>query len=218
LTLLASSIASAASVSAEDLLTVGWAPRSLAALLGEQLAAMRVFHHDRNAAELAAVASGMSREQRLDAHRRLDVVRRQHHALVSATQESLDRSGFPLYRPGPRVLVVHRNEWLRRRVAEELAELGIKVVAQLDNGADGVGALVAEQPDLLLVEDALPQVTGMQMLAATRRYAPHTRTAMQVPYDDGLAPALDAGAAAVFTRRTPPADIALQLARLVATS
>jgi DNA-binding NarL/FixJ family response regulator len=103
-------------------------------------------------------------------------------------------------------------------VAEELAELGIKVVAQLDNGADGVGALVAEQPDLLLVEDALPQVTGMQMLAATRRYAPHTRTAMQVPYDDGLAPALDAGAAAVFTRRTPPADIALQLARLVATS
>jgi CheY-like chemotaxis protein len=194
---------------------VSWAPRPLTVLLGEQLAAMRVFHGDRDAAERAAAASGISREQKLDAQRRVDVVRRQHDALLAAAQRSLDEAGSPLSLPSPRVLVVHRNEWLRRRLTVELAERGIAVIAQLENGADGVGVLVAEQPDLLLVEEALPQVTGMQILAATRRYAPHTRTAVQVPYDDGIAPALDAGAVAVFTRRTPPADIAAELTRLV---
>jgi CheY-like chemotaxis protein len=210
--------ASATSASAKALLSVSWAPRPLSVLLDEQLAAMRVFHNDREAAELAAAVPGISREQKLDARRRLDVVRRQQDALLAASQRSLDEAGSPLYQPGPRVLVVHRNEWLRGLLTRELAERGIDVIAQLENGADGVGVLVAEQPDLLLVEDALPQVTGMQMLAATRRYAPHTRTAVQVPYDDDIPSALDAGAVAVFTRRTAPADIASELARLVAAA
>jgi CheY-like chemotaxis protein len=194
----------------------GWAARSFADLLRDQLTGIRRFHDDRKAAEQAAAAAGGSREQRLDVSRRLDVVRRQHHALVTRTQASLEAAGSPLYRLRPRVLIVHRNDWLRRRVTAELPEGEIDVIAQLDNGADGVALLIAEQPDLLLVEDALPQVTGMQLLAAAHRYAPHTRAAIQVAYEDGLAAAVDAGATAVFTRRTPPSDIAAELTRLVA--
>ena len=51
--------------------------------------------------------------------------------------------------------------------------------------------LVAEQLDVLLVEDALPHVTGLQMLAAACTYAPRTLTAVQVPYADGLVAAFD---------------------------
>ncbi len=194
-----------------------WAARSLANLVHDQLTAMQTFHEDRNAAECAAAATGTTREQKLDAHRRLDVVRRQHQALVAASQASLDAAGSPLLRLAPRVLLVHRNEWLRTRVTADLGERGLEVIAQLDNGADGIGVLVAEQPDVLLVEDTLPQVTGMHILAATRRYAPRTMTAIQVPYEDSMAAAFEAGAVAVFTRRIPPADIAGELARLVQT-
>lgn len=195
-----------------------WKPRSLPDLLHDQLAAFVLFHSDRNVAERAVTAAGLSREQKLDAHRRVDVVRRQHQALLGAVKAALDTSGPPLPNLVPRMLLVHRNDWLRQRVAAALAERGIDVVAHLDNGADGIGVLVAEQPDVLLVEDALPQVTGLQMLVAARRYAPRTMLAVQVPYDDGVGPALHAGAVATFTRRIPPADIADGLARLVGTA
>ena len=127
----------------------------------------------------------------------------------------MEASGGVLRAMGPRALLVHRNEWLRRRVAQDLERCGIEVVAQLDNGAEGVGALVAEQPDLLFVEDTLPMVSGLQVLQEAGRYAPRTLLAAQVGYDDQLPAALDAGAVAAFTRRIPPADIGAELARLV---
>ena len=194
--------------------TAGWAPRSFAALLTDQLTAIAAFSAHRRVVE-GAVEAGMSREQRLDARRRLDVLRRQHEAVVAATAQSMEVSGGVLRVMGPRALLVHRNEWLRRRVAHDLERCGVEVVAQLDNGADGVGTLVAEQPDLLFVEDTLPMVSGLQVLEQARRYAPRSLLAVQVGYDDQVAAARDAGAVAAFTRRIPPADIGAELARLV---
>jgi CheY-like chemotaxis protein len=193
-----------------------WVPRSFAALLSDQLAAIAAFQEHRRAVEGAVDGPGMSREQRLDARRRLDVLRRQHEAILDATSQAMESSGGVLRAMGPRALLVHRNEWLRRRVAQDLERCGVEVVAQLDNGADGVGTLVAEQPDLLFVEDTLPMVSGLQVLHEARRYAPRTLLAAQVGYDDQVAAARDAGAVAAFTRRIPPADIGAELARLVA--
>jgi CheY-like chemotaxis protein len=193
-----------------------WSPRSFAALLSDQLEAIAAFQDHRRAVESAVEEPGLSREQRLDARRRLDVLRRQHDAILAATAQSMEASGGVLRAMGPRALLVHRNEWLRRRVAQDLERLGVEVVAQLDNGADGVGALVAEQPDLLFVEDTLPMVSGLQVLSAARRYAPRSLLTAQVGYDDQVAAARDAGALATFTRRIPPADIGAALARLVA--
>jgi CheY-like chemotaxis protein len=193
-----------------------WVPRSFATLVTDQLAAMAAFQEHRHAVESAVEEPGMSREQRLDARRRLDVLRRQHEAVLAATSQSMEGSGGVLHAMGPRALLVHRNEWLRRRVAQDLERCGVEVVAQLDNGAEGVGALIAEQPDLLFVEDTLPMVSGLQVLHEARRYAPRTLLAAQVGYDDQISAALDAGALAAFTRRIPPADIGAELARLVA--
>lgn len=194
-----------------------WTPRPFCDLVEDQLAAVESFLRNHRAAEELVDASARSREERLDARRRLDVLRRQRDALVTATAQAMDRSGGVLHTVGPRALLVHRNEWLRRRVAQDLERRGVELIAQLDNGAEGVGVLVAEQPDLLFVEDTLPMVGGLQVLAEARRYAPRTLLSVQVGYDDQLPAAWDAGAVAAFTRRIPPADIGDELAALLAT-
>jgi len=195
-----------------------WTPRSYADLVADQLVAIAAFQQDRRVVEEVVDAPGQSREQRLDARRRLDVLRRQSEALLAATATAMDRSGGVLRAIGPRALLVHRNEWLRRRVAQDLERCGVHVVSQLDNGADGVGVLIAEQPDVLFVEDTLPMVSGLQLLSAARRYAPRSLLSVQVGYDDQLPAAFQAGAVAAFTRRIPPADIGAELARLVSAS
>ena len=194
---------------------VPFAARSYSELVVDQLGAIQAFGADRRAIEDTVSAPGQSREQRLDARRRLDVLRRQHDALLAATSDAMAASGDVLRAVGPRALLVHRNEWLRRRVAADLERCGVQVIAQLDNGADGVGTLIAEQPDVVFVEDTLPMVSGLQVLAAVRRYAPRSLAAVQVGYDDQLPAAFEAGAVAGFTRRIPPADIGAQLAALV---
>ena len=55
-----------------------------------------------------------SREARLDAARRLDVVRRQHAAIVARTDASL-RASREALAGQPRAVVVHRNDWFSRR-------------------------------------------------------------------------------------------------------
>lgn len=194
---------------------VPWTPRAYSDLVADQLRAIAAFTADRRAIEQAVAAPGQSREQRLDARRRLDVLQRQHDALVAATADAMAASGDVLRTVGPRALLVHRNEWLRRRVAADLERCGVQVLAQLDNGADGVGTLVAEQPDVVFVEDTLPMVSGLQLLEAVRRYAPRSLSAVQVGYDDQLPAAFEAGAVTGFTRRIPPADIGSELAALV---
>jgi DNA-binding NarL/FixJ family response regulator len=112
-------------------------------------------------------------------------------------------------------VLVHRREWVRDKVADGLERGGVRVVALLDNGADAVGVAVVEQPDLLLVEDALPMCTGSEVIREVRTFSARTRIAAQVAGDVGLASVLEAGAEAAFTRRVPPADIARALLDMV---
>jgi CheY-like chemotaxis protein len=62
----------------------------------------------------------------------------------------------------------------------------------VDNGADAVGVVAAEQPDLLLVEDRLPMVSGEQVIAGVRTFSPNTLIAAQVAYSDRVGALLDA--------------------------
>lgn len=89
------------------------------------------------------------------------------------------------------------------------------VVAGTDNGADAVGLTVAEQPDLVLVEDTLSMLTGVEVIREVRRFSAETVVVAQAAHGDRVGQLLDAGASAVFTRRTPPADVALSLLWLI---
>ena len=180
-----------------------------------QVAAIERFNDYRREAQAAADAAS-SREARMDANRLRDVLRRQHEALVAHCDEQLATATRPaLSLADRRVVIAHRNEWFTGKVAATLTEQGLRVVATTANGADAVGVAVAEQPDLLLVEDALPMTTGVQVVRQVRRFSPQTLVAAQVGYGDGMPALLDAGAAAVFVRSVPPADIAARLLELL---
>jgi CheY-like chemotaxis protein len=173
----------------------------------DQLAGISAWLQARADSELQLVEAG-SREMRLDRARRLDVMRRQHCGLVQATERQLRESGSPLRSTtAPRVVIVHRNDWFKDKVSSGLREGGIHIVAELVNGAEAVGLVVAEQPDVLLVEDKLPMLGALDVLAEVRRFAPKTRVVVQVGTDSQIGAFLETGPCTVFTRRIPPADI-----------
>ena len=152
----------------------------------------------------------------MDLARRMEVLRRQQEAIVRRSEQQLRESGRLLHNAAPtRAVVVHRNAWFQGKVAEGLQARGIQVVAQLDNGADAVGTVVAEQPDLLLVEDNIPMQPGPDVIRLSRLYSPDTVIAAHVAYDDRVPVMLEAGARAAYTRRVPPADVAEALDQLL---
>ena len=196
-----------------------WQPRTELDLVGQQLRAIEAFHRARHAREAAAQATARTREMRLDASRQLEVLRRSHDALVARSHEQLRAAGRVLQATAERrVVLAHRSEWFLGQMAGVLEDQGVRVVARLDNGADVVGLVVAEQPDLVLVEDALAMARGDVVVREARTFAPATLVGVQASGDDRLGTLLDAGAAAVFSRRTPPKDVAASLLGLLVAS
>ena len=184
----------------------------------DQVRGIDAFNAARRAAarEEAAASAQRSREMRLDLARRMDVVRRQHEALVRRTEEHMRSSAHLLQAHAPaRAVLVHRDPRFLDRVCAVLEQSGIDVVVRLDNGADAVGAVVAEQPDLLLVEDKLPMLGGAEVLRQVLQYAPRTLAAGTAWSDSSVAELLEAGARSAYTRRVTPADVARGLCGLV---
>lgn len=186
-------------------------------LAAQQLRAIARFNEACRTAEVAAAAISRSREMRMDAARSLEVLRREHDAMVGRAHEQLRVTGDLLHGTASRrVLLAHRNAWFLGKVARALQVRGLLVVAQVDNGADAVGLAVAEQPDLLLVEDTLAMVPGEQVVREVRRYCPETLVVAQVAHGDRVGLLLDAGAATVYFRTVPPLDVAAGLLELLA--
>lgn len=182
----------------------------------QQVEGIERFNRSRRQQELAEAAASRSREMRMDAARRLEVLRRQHDAIVRRSEQQLRCAGDRLGSGrGRTVLLAHRNEWFLDRIGTVLADRGVTVVARVDNGADAIGQAVAEQPDLLLVEDTLAMVPGEDVVREVLRFCPSTRVVAHVAYADRVEAMLGAGATEVFTRRVSPADVAEALHRLV---
>ena len=161
--------------------------------------------------------AALSREARSDIARRQEVVERERQALTDWTAHQLRENTHPLRSFAvPRAVIVHRNAWFKGKLTTGLAAGGITVVADLENGADGVGVVVAEQPDLLLLEHKLPMVTGLDVTRAVRCYAPSTVVVAQVTDEWEVGPFLEAGATTAYTRRIPPADIVADVCALLA--
>lgn len=162
----------------------------------------------------AVAAAARSREVRTRSARRQELLRRQHEALVARTQEHLRRSVDLLRSTTPRtVLLGHRDEWFLDEVTRELRDNGFQVVGRLHDGAEVIGVSVAEQPDLVLVEDTLA-VPGEQLVREVLRYSPGSRVVAQVGREDRARAFLAAGACAVHSRQEPPAEVVAAVLRL----
>lgn len=194
--------------------TAGAGRRTQLDLTDQQLRAIDAFNEARRRTEQAAAAGG-SRERRMDLARDLDVLRRQHEALVDRVDAQFRSTGDSRTAPGQRVVLAHRNAWFRGKVFSTLHEHGANVVACLDNGADAIGSALAEQPDLVLVEDKIAMVPGEEVIRQLRRHCPGTVVAAHVDHGGRIDPLVEAGAHAVFTRQVPPADVAQALKDLL---
>lgn len=180
-----------------------------------QLAAIDRFNRARRSLELALQAEDRSREVRLDDARSLDALRRQHQALVARTQHQLTSSGELLRSDTPvRVVLAHRDAQFLDVVRSALTGQGLVVLAQTDDGAEAVGCCVAEQPDLLLLEDALLVLPGEEVVRQVRRYVPNAVIGAQTADSQGVARLADAGADAVFTGQVPPREVVRSLMQL----
>ncbi len=136
----------------------------------------------------------------------MEARRREQQALLARADQHLRESGQVLSGRAPtRAVLAHRNAWLRDAVAARLTAEGVEVVGVFEDGADAAGTVVIEQPDLLLVEDRLPTLTGLEVVRRVRGFAPLTVVGAQVLDSAGVQALVDAGAQAVFTRRVPPA-------------
>lgn len=185
-------------------------------LVQRQLEGLDRWHAARRVQQDMEQVRSRSREQRLDLSRRMDVVRAQHRAIVERTDAQLRDSLRVLQGSArPRVLVAHRNAWFTEKVTSALVEHGLEVVGQLTNGAEAVGFAVAEQPDLVVVEESLPMLPGEAVVREVRALAPRTLVAAQVASEEGVATMLLAGATAAYARRVPPAEVAAELAGLL---
>lgn len=181
-------------------------------LMTAQIAAIEAWNAARRASECATQAGGLTREMRLDLSRSGEARRREQEALVARADAQLRESGGLLGGgPGLRAVLAHRNAWLRDRVAQRLEERGVAVVGSFADGAEAAGTIVVEQPDLVLVEDRLPTLSGVEVVRRVRTFAPEAVVGAQCLDGDGVRPLVEAGAQAVFTRRIPPLDIADQL-------
>lgn len=189
---------------------------SMPLLLCRQLAALDAWNKGRRRRERALMTEPMSREERLVADRRMAVLERAHAAVLARADAALDADPAPIAsRPALRAVIAHRHLWLADKLSAALANQGVLVVASSGNGAETLGIVVAEQPDLLVAGDVLAMMSSAELLAEVERYAPFTARAVHVDDGAGVGSALEAGAQSVFVRQMQPEDVAMGLMLLL---
>ena len=157
--------------------------------------------------------AGMSRTERMEAARDLEALRRTDDTIKRRCARGLDAEVGPMRMPGMTAVIAHRHAWFVDRLALLLGSHGVSVLACTDNGAEALGVVVAEQPDIVLAGDRLAMMAGRLLLAEVRLYAPFTVLGVQAS-DPDQADALRAGVDSVFLRHHPPAVIAEALVAL----
>ncbi len=121
---------------------------------------------------------------------------------------------------GRRVLVVDDDAGTRRLIGEILRPL----VFDVDFAEDGAQALEqvrASVPDLVILDIALPRLTGWQVLAAIRQgRAPRVPVIVITAHGQGMAAerALDGGAHRFFEKPFIPSELAEAVCDLLPTA
>ena len=191
-----------------------WGAASEADLVIGQILAIDAWF--RACPEASVPATKSSREDRMERDRQRRTLEAISSAIRSRTALGQEDDNAPKSKPGSlRAVVAHRNPWFVQTLSAVLAEYGVHMVDQLVNGAEAIGVTIAEQPDLLVIEDAMALLTGVQAVQLAGRYAPRTLTAVQVGHRERIQRLLEAGADVAFVRSVPLRDVAGDLTALV---
>lgn len=150
---------------------------------------------------------GLSRYQRMDVAYEVEALRRTHDAIKGCCARGLHAAIEPMRWAAPTAVIAHRQPWFSNKLALHLSQLGMTVLVRTDNGAEALGAVVAEQPDVVFVGDRLAMMAGDAVLAESRTYAPRTLLVAQASGQERDA-ALRVTADTVIRRDHPPRLVA----------
>ena len=178
------------------------APRAAATAdrLVRQVKAIDVWIAARRDREWTLRAQARTREARMIAAREMESLACTHEAIRRRCRSALNADLASLQTPGPTAVIAHRHAWFLDKLSPLLSERGIHVLVTTDNGAEALGAVIADQPDLVLVSDRIAMICGRAFLAEARRFAPTARLAAQAA-DPPEAAALRTAADTVLLRQ-----------------
>jgi DNA-binding NarL/FixJ family response regulator len=109
-----------------------------------------------------------------------------------------------------RILVVDDHPVVRQGVSAILGyEPGIAVVGAAADGTEALRLIVQEQPDVVLLDLHLPQLSGVEVMRLARAAGSTTRFLILTTYDtdEYLAPAMAAGAQGYLLKDATPDDL-----------
>ncbi|MFF8186922.1 response regulator [Microbacterium sp. NPDC016588] len=110
-----------------------------------------------------------------------------------------------------RVVVVDDQRLIRESIAEMLAlQEGVSVVGSAGDGIECVEVVVAQRPDVVLMDVRMPRLDGVAAAGELRRLAPSVRVLMLTTFDDEsyVRGAILAGAVGYIFKDRPIQEIA----------
>ena len=116
---------------------------------------------------------------------------------------------------GLKILLVEDDALVREGMAEALTSFGCDV-SQTASGAEGLAALAARRPDLLLTDYLMPGMTGAELACQARTLFPDLPILVATGYADMAAIESAIGGNAVLRKPFELGELALAVARSVA--
>jgi two-component system, NarL family, invasion response regulator UvrY len=110
-----------------------------------------------------------------------------------------------------RILLVDDHDLIRRNIRRLLAaQADFELVAEATNGMDAIRQAHEHQPDVILLDISLPELSGLAALPQIQKKAPKSRVLMVTNHDDAVVAraSFSAGALGFLTK----SDVSAQLA------
>ena len=118
----------------------------------------------------------------------------------------------------PRVLLVDDTPDVRALVRRALERGGdLEVVAEVGDGSAGVAAAREHQPDVVLLDIAMPVMDGLEALPLIREACPRAKVIMLSGFgaDQMIAQAMGSGAAGYIQKGRPMRELVTQVHELI---
>ncbi|WP_326549414.1 response regulator transcription factor [Micromonospora sp. NBC_01813] len=109
-----------------------------------------------------------------------------------------------------RILIVDDHPIVRNGLRGAFADLpDIEVAGEAANGRDAVTEAVRLRVDVVLMDLRMPQMSGVEAIAALAQRAPSVRVLVLTTFDSetDVLPAVEAGATGYLLKDTPPEDL-----------
>jgi DNA-binding NarL/FixJ family response regulator len=135
-------------------------------------------------------------------------------ALARDQRSTIQRDTSSHSRVTLRVVIADDNASVREGLREVIsAEEDLVLVGVAADGAEALRLITEQRPDLAVLDNDMPRLTGLDVLRAVHGSIPETAVVMFTLDDTVRGPALAAGAAAVVPKDTPIDDLLAEIRR-----